>query len=265
MSECPKEEIEVDDLIGDIEKNIKLNFHEKEGENNPSNDTKVNEQFSKDNQQDEDKNLNNIENINNENINNNEENYNNKNVHKVKADKAKIRKFRTKNENENHIMSKKSTGHGKLEELQRKIKMKKFQNCGRKNMTSDFINNNNNNLHNFNNKTFNYYTIDFKKKIIQSYANNHSINNKKKRNYLTGRNNTKENVRENAFNYYTIDFKKHIIQSYANNHSINNKKKINYLTERNNTKENVRDSKSAKIRSKIKVIKSKNKTPSKHF
>lgn len=117
-------------------------------------------------------------------------------------------------------MSKKSTGHGKLEELQRKIKMKKFQNCGRKNMTSDFINNNNNNLHNFNNKTFNYYTIDFKKKIIQSYANNHSINNKKK---------------------------------------------INYLTERNNTKENVRDSKSAKIRSKIKVIKSKNKTPSNIF
>ena len=202
---------------------------------------------------------------NNEYINNNEENYSSKNVHKVKADKAKIRKFRSKNENENHIMSKKSTGHGKLEELQRKIKMKKFQNCGRKNMTSDFINNNNNNLHNFNNKTFNYYTIDFKKKIIQSYANNHSINNKKRRNYLTGRNNTKENVRENAFNYYTIDFKKHIIQSYANNHSINNKKKINYLTERNNTKENVRDSKSAKIRSKIKVIKSKNKTPSNIF
>jgi len=43
------------------------------------------------------------------------------------------------------------------------------------------------------------------------------------------------------------------------------KKKINYLTERNNTKENVRDSKSAKIRSKIKVIKSKNKTPSNIF
>ena len=73
MSDSPKEEIEVDDLIGDIEKNIKKNFHQNEVKNNPPNDIKVNEQSSKDNQQDEDKNVNNHECINHENINNNEE------------------------------------------------------------------------------------------------------------------------------------------------------------------------------------------------